>query len=682
MANSACSLGARVLILAPTGRDAESVSNVLSRRAIPHAAVGDLAALAQRIGDDAGAIVLTEEALLRADAAPLAAALNRQPKWSSLPFVFLTAKRQSSRLGPSGPRLPINATNVITLERPLGAESLLSAVQWALAARQRQFELRDQWHELQQSEQRLRQMADAMPQLVWSATPDGAVDYYNERCSEYQGLEQSTGAGWSWQPVIHPDDLPRTIENWEYSRATGEDFTCEHRLKMACGKWEWHVSRAVGARDVAGRVVKWYGTATNVHELKQAEQALVEFNTNLEAKVAERTAELEAAMEQRQRTEEALRQSQKMDAVGQLTGGIAHDFNNMLTGIIGSLEMMKRRLGAGRIDDLGRFMEAAHVSAQRAASLTHRLLAFSRRQSLNDKPIDVNELVQSLEDFLRRSLGERIELRIHTAAQLPAARADASQLESALVNLAINARDAMPDGGRLTIVTELVNLDRRDPHVDGSLHPGAYVALSVRDTGVGMTPDTLSKAFDPFFTTKPIGQGTGLGLSMVYGFARQSGGDARISSVPGRGTTVELLLPLAGEDAGDAVGTAPIPPTGRGERVLVVEDEPAVRMLVREVLDELGYAAEEARDSSTALGILLSQKRVDLLISDVGLPGMNGRQLAEQARQHRPDLKVLFVTGYAEHAAARSSFLEPGMDLIVKPFTFDGLAVKIREMIA
>jgi CheY-like chemotaxis protein len=322
------------------------------------------------------------------------------------------------------------------------------------------------------------------------------------------------------------------------------------------------------------------------------------------------------------------------------------------------------------------------VSAQRAASLTHRLLAFSRRQSLDDKPIDVNSLVGSLEDFLRRTIGENIQLSMRLAKSLTAARADSSQLESALVNLVINARDAMPDGGQLTIETSEVKLGKKDVQTQPGMQPGQFISIMVTDSGVGMSPEVLAKAFDPFFTTKPIGQGTGLGLSMVYGFTQQSGGMVRIGSQPGKGTAVEILLPVADAPARAAEEHKAAAPDGKGETVLVVEDEPAVRMLVREVLDELGYASEEAKDGYAALEILRSQRRIDLMVSDVGLPGMNGRQLAELARETRPDLRVLFVTGYAEHAAARSNFLAPGMDLIAKPFAFDSLAVKIREMLA
>ena len=384
----------------------------------------------------------------------------------------------------------------------------------------------------------------------------------------------------------------------------------------------------------------------------------------------------------RKRAEAALRQAQKMEAVGQLTGGIAHDFNNMLAGIIGAMNLIRRRIDSGRTDDIDRFLDAATTSARRGAALIQRLLAFSRRQSLDPQPIDTNALVVSMEDLLRRTLGEQVRLEFRLGDDLPAARADANQLESALLNLAINARDAMPDGGSLTVETTALAVDAAEAARHDGLAPGGYVVLSVGDTGTGMAPDILAKIFDPFFTTKPIGQGTGLGMSMIYGFVKQSGGHIRIDSQPGQGTTVMLYLPRA-ESAAEADAPAEAAEPARaidGECVLVVEDDPAVRMLVMEVLADLGYHAYEAGDANEALPCLQSDRRIDLLVSDVGLPGMNGRQLAEIARQHRPGLKVLFMTGYAENAINRDGFLDEGMEMMTKPFGLDDLATRIRGM--
>ena len=420
-----------------------------------------------------------------------------------------------------------------------------------------------------------------------------------------------------------------------------------------------------------------YEARDRLIDLSQSEQRLQSTLETLEQQVEERTAQL-------RNNEEALRQSQKMEAVGQLTGGIAHDFNNMLTGIIGSLDLMQRYIAAGRSDEIGRFTDAAVSSAHRAAALTHRLLAFSRRQSLDRRPLDPNQLVMSLEDLFRRTKGAHIALKLQLGHDIWPVNTDASQLENALLNLVINARDAMPDGGELRIETANSYLDGTDITTLEPVKAGDYVMLGVCDNGTGMAPKILAKAFDPFFTTKPIGQGTGLGLSMIYGFAQQSGGHVTIHSEPGQGTCVRLYLPRLYGTALESslpqhLGEAPL--ALAGEAVVVVEDDPAVRMLVVNVLDELGYTAHQAADARTALPLLESDLRVDLLVTDVGLPGMNGRQLAEIARQHRPGLKVLFMTGYAEKAAERQGFLEDGMDMVAKPFSIDLLATKIRSMI-
>jgi PAS domain S-box-containing protein len=381
--------------------------------------------------------------------------------------------------------------------------------------------------------------------------------------------------------------------------------------------------------------------------------------------------------------EEALRQSQKMEAVGQLTGGIAHDFNNLLQGITGSLSVIQKRIAQGRVGELDRFIAGAMTSASRAAALTHRLLAFSRRQPLDPRAVRANPLVQSMEDLLRRTLGERIDLQLALGRELWPTMCDPNQLESAILNLVINARDAMPDGGRLSIETRCADLDAAAAGALRDGKPGSYVVIGVTDTGSGMSADTIDRAFEPFFTTKPIGQGTGLGLSMIYGFVRQSGGFVTIDSGLGIGTKVEIYLPVhRGEDQEDD----PLQPvtdagrvTGKNETVLVIEDEEVVRALIVEVLNELGYRALEAVDGPSGLAILESRQRIDLLITDIGLPGLNGRQVADAARQLRPNFKVLFMTGYAENAAVAPGVLEPGMTMITKPFAIETLALRIRE---
>ncbi|MDD2859850.1 MAG: PAS domain S-box protein [Acidiphilium sp.] len=396
------------------------------------------------------------------------------------------------------------------------------------------------------------------------------------------------------------------------------------------------------------------------------------------------TAEVQAASALAE-TEAALRQSQKMEAVGQLTGGIAHDFNNLLQGITGNLEIIQRRVQQGRLDDLTQFVAGASGAAQRAAALTHRLLAFSRRQPLDPKPVDANSLLASMEDLVRRTIGEPISFALVLAPDLWVTRCDANQLESAVLNLVINARDAMPDGGTLTIETSNAHLDKAYAASQLGIHPGEYVVICVTDTGIGMDQDTIAKAFEPFFTTKPIGQGTGLGLSMIYGFSQQSEGYTKIYSEIGKGTTIKLYLPRF---RGNVVEHDMLPQltddhnSQAGELVLVVEDDAIVRGLVVEQLRELGYEAIEAFDGPGGLEILRSVRHIDLLITDVGLPGLNGRQMADGARALRPELKVLFMTGYAENAAVSSGFLEPGMELITKPFAMETFASRIRSILS
>ncbi|GAA4343228.1 hypothetical protein GCM10023144_45900 [Pigmentiphaga soli] len=463
--------------------------------------------------------------------------------------------------------------------------------------------------------------------------------------------------GASLLDFVHPDDVALTRIEMRRLTLGQHSLRFEIRCRHRQGAYRWISWRA--AADEAG-----------IHAVGR-----------------DVTAEREAG-EALRRAEEQLRQAQKMEAVGQLTGGIAHDFNNILQGVIGPLDLIRRSIELGRTANLGRFIDTAIAAAHRAAALTHRLLAFSRRQSLDPKPIDLGALVSSLEDLLRRTLGERIVLQTASQEGLWHALTDANQLENSVLNLVINARDAMPAGGRLTIATANVRAGSDPALRDDGIEAGDYVMLSVADTGTGMPPEVVEKAFDPFFTTKPIGQGTGLGLSMIYGFAKQSNGHVRIHSRVGVGTEVRLYLPRCEPEPPARPAEPPVveaaaaQPQGAGETVLVVEDDPAVRMVVVEVLRGLGYATLEAADGAQGLAAIDAAPRVDLLVTDVGMPGINGRELASRARRLRPGLAVLFMTGYAENAQLRSGFLEPGMEMIIKPFAIDHLAATVREMLA
>ena len=402
------------------------------------------------------------------------------------------------------------------------------------------------------------------------------------------------------------------------------------------------------------------------------------------AKVTRDLTERREAQLELERSQEALFQSQKMEAVGHLTGGLAHDFNNLLTGITGSLDLMQMRLAQGQINELERYMTAAQGAASRAATLTHRLLAFARRQTLEPKPVDANRLVSGMEELVRRTVGPNVEIETVLSAGLWPCFCDANQLENAILNLCINARDAMPDGGRITIKSVNAWIDRRAAK-ERDMPAGQYVAICVTDTGVGMTPDVIARACDPFFTTKPPGEGTGLGLSMIFGFAKQSNGQVKIYSEVGQGTTVKIYLPRyhgkAAEEGPKEVLEKPAR-SSTGETVLVVDDEPTVRMLVGDTLAELGYQGIEAADAASGLKVLKSDVNIDLLITDVGLPGgMNGKQMVDAARNSRPHLKVLFITGYAENAALSNGHLEPGMHVLSKPFAMEVLAERIRSII-
>ncbi|WP_432331939.1 PAS domain-containing protein [Agrobacterium rosae] len=456
--------------------------------------------------------------------------------------------------------------------------------------------------------------------------------------------------------IIHPDDVPRTTAALSKMAVTGQPTRFENRILTKTGVWtpiDWTVSPEADN-------VNFIAVGRDLSEYKARE------------------AELADAQEQ-------LRQAQKIEAIGQLTGGLAHDFNNILAGISGSLEMMSTRLSQGRVGELDRYLVGASGATKRAAALTQRLLAFSRRQTLDPKPTNLNSLVHGMLELVHRSIGPSIEVETDAADGLWTTFVDAGQLENALLNLCINARDAMPEGGKITIETENLWLDERLAKERG-LKAGPYVSLCVRDTGTGMSHEVMSRAFDPFYTTKPIGQGTGLGLSMVHGFAGQSDGAVHIESEIGRGTTIAIYLPRHGTDlpVEDSHGNPQsLSPQSSGrETILVVDDEPLVRMIAAEQLQELGYTVLEADDGRSALEILNSDRVIDLLVTDVGLPnGINGRQLAEAARVSRPELAVLFITGYAESAVLNHGDLDHGMHVLTKPFQMDVFAEKIKHLV-
>ena len=506
---------------------------------------------------------------------------------------------------------------------------------------------------------------------------DGTIQFWSRGCERLYGWAPEEVVGRSAHELLQTE-FPMPLA--EIEAILLRDDAWHGDLRHVCRDGTPVVVAAHKAlrRDERGRPAAVMESLADVTALRQAQVDLERLNAELEVRVQARTVELMAA-------EANLRQAQKMEAVGQLTAGIAHDFNNLLTGIMGSLELLQSRAAQGRLGQADHYIDAAQGAAKRAAALTHRLLAFSRQQTLDPKPVNANRLITGIEEMIRRTVGPAVTVEVVAAGGLWATLVDPSQLESALLNLCINARDAMPDGGRITIETGNRWLDARAAH-ERDLPPGQYVSLCVSDNGTGMSTQVIAKAFDPFFTTKPIGTGTGLGLSMIYGFARQSQGQVRIYSEVGQGTMVCLYLPRhlnEAEEAESALDLAEAPRARQGETVLVVDDEPTVRMLVTEVLEDLGYTAIEAADGVAGLKVLQSDIRIDLLVTDVGLPGgMNGRQVAEAARVMRPKLKVLFITGYAENAVLSHGHLDLGMHILTKPFAIEALASRIKDMIA
>jgi PAS domain S-box-containing protein len=494
---------------------------------------------------------------------------------------------------------------------------------------------------------------------LWETSPDLLV------IIDFEGVFQRVNPAWTTMLGYQPDELVGHHVN-EFVIPDDHARTTDAYVLGASGGSPQVLNR-YRHKDGSTRWISWVASP--------ADGVIYAFGRNVTAEKAQAEALVQA--------EEALRQAQKMEAVGQLTGGLAHDFNNLLTGMMGNLELLQMRLARGRTDDLDRFINAAQGAGRRAASLTQRLLAFSRRQTLDPKPTDVNRLIVGLEELLRRTVGATTDIEIVQAGGLWATNIDASQLENAILNLCINGRDAMPDGGRLTIETANKWMDERTGR-ERDLPPGQYISICVTDTGTGMSAETIARAFEPFYTTKPLGHGTGLGLSMIYGFAKQSGGQVRIYSELGQGTTVCVYLPRHHGDVEDVAPDMAALPAGsaNAQTVLVVDDEATIRHLINEVLEDLGYTVVGASDGASGIKVLQSGAPIELLITDVGLPnGMNGRQVADEARRLRPGLKVLFITGFAENAAVGNGHLEPGMELLTKPFTLEGLSSKVADML-
>lgn len=640
--------------------------------------MSDLSSLLRVIGDDTAFVVLTEEALHSVDMKPLSEWILRQASWSDMPFLVLTKRGGGSERNPAAGRLSGILGNVSFIERPFHATSFISVAQTAMRGRRRQYEARARIEELREQERRLQTALEAGRLGAWELDLVTYELSTSPICKAIFGrLPNEPFAYPRLQASIHPDDLKGMHEALAATIETGVGFAAEYRVIWPDRSIHWVENRAQLLRNRIGVAVKLVGVSVDFTERRQILEQQRHLNELLEERVAARTAELEAAHEivlaeaaQRQKAEEQLRQIQKLEAIGQLTGGVAHDFNNLLMVVLGNLELIRKAVtNEAR---LVRLVDGALQAAKRGASLTQRLLAFARRQDLQVKAVDLRKLVTDMEDLLRRSIGPMIILDKEMPENLPHVLADANQLELALLNLAVNARDAMLEGGSLKIALAEINVAPGDKE----LSAGRYVLLSVADNGKGMDEDTLAKAVEPFFSTKELGKGTGLGLSMIHGLALQLGGSFSLESTLGSGTTAQLLIPAVEGDVVqvDVKGSSPvIMPDKQPKRILLVDDDILIAMSSADMVTDLGHEVVEAHSGAEALEILGSDQQFDLLITDYSMPGMNGADLVHAARRLVPDLPVLLASGYAD--------LPTGVQVdavrLGKPYTQDQLAHEI-----
>lgn len=680
----------RALILAPRGRDAAVASALLGEVGIASQACPDLTALCLALDDGVGLLILVEEAVRTADLQGLVAWIGAQPPWSDLPVVLLTMRGDGSERTPEAARLTELLGNVTFIERPFHPTTLISVVRTCLRGRRRQYEAQAHLVErdrlvadLASERARFATLIEHLPVGVSLMDQDGRIMLYNPAFEGFvpdaaiPSRQPHDDHGW-----IGHDDQGRLLSQDQFpgARALRGEMVhgVEFMYRLPDGSTTWIRVSGVPVRDGTGQVKGALAVIVDIGAQKAAQEALQRLTTTLEATVRERTRELEetlerlrAEMRDRERAEEQLRQTQKLETLGQLTGGVAHDFNNLLMAVLGNLELLRKRLPDDPTSE--RLFEGAMQGAQRGATLTQRLLAFARRQDLQPQAVDLSGLLEGMRTLLERSVGPRVVLRIDAPTDLPPVLIDPNQLELAILNLAINSRDAMPDGGTLT-----VSLDEAPVSVASGLAPGAYPRLCVRDTGTGMDAQTLLRAIEPFFSTKGIGKGTGLGLSMVHGLAVQSGGAFRLSSVPGHGTLVELWLPKATS----SVQTVELPQAPTADAppavVLVVDDDALIAMSTMDMLADLGHTVLEANSGSDALELLRSGQAVDLLLTDYAMPGMTGVELAQAARAAVPDLPVLLATGYADLPEG----IVADLPRLAKPYTQAQLAMATSKLLS
>jgi PAS domain S-box-containing protein len=675
----------RAVILAPTGRDA-SVAVALITEAGYYANIcSDLGALLREIEAGAGLAVIADEAIKTADLRGLMGWLNDQPSWSDFPFVLLTHQGGGPERNPDAMRLGQVLGNVTFIERPFHPTSLVSVVGSAVRGRRRQYQTRAILADLTESEGLLQTALDGghlgalelhLPEFELEAS---------DTCKAFFG--RKPGEPFSYQDLlaaVHPDDRARRLEVLNLAIATGSDYSIEYRNIWPDGSQHWVEVRARVVRRPDGSLKSLVGVSSDITARKVAEieretllsqlaaerTALAELTATLEQRVEQRTADLMKEVAAREKAQEQLRQAQKMETIGQLTGGVAHDFNNLLMAVMGNLDLLRKRLP----DDprLRRLIDGALQGAERGATLTQRLLAFARQQDLKAVPIDLRVLLQGMIDLLQRSLGPRVGLRLDVPEGLPPARVDANQLELAVLNLAINARDAMPDGGSIDI-----RVAEYRASGEPALKAGRYLKLAVIDTGTGMPPEILKRAIEPFFSSKPLGKGTGLGLSMVHGIAVQLGGALQLSSAVGKGTTATLLLPVATAAPETESPADTSQKVHRSAVILFVDDDPLIAMSTTEMLEDLGHRVIGANSGLHALDILRSEQQIDLMMTDHVMPGMTGIELAAASRKVRPSLPILLATGYAELPEGA----QVDLPRLAKPYHQDQLRDRLEQLL-
>jgi len=670
----------RALVLAPRGRDAAVASTLIEPAGVSCIVCPRLAAVVDFLDDDVAFLLITEEAIRGADLKPLAVWLANQPPWSDLPFLLVTDHGAGPERNPIASRWLETLGNVSFIERPFHPTTLVSVARAAVKGRRRQHDTRRLLANLRESDVRLRTALHAGRLTAWEfdfATSRLAVSAEGKSILgragvQEMGLDELLGG-------VAPDDRARVAQALGHSVATGEDFAADLRFERPDGTLLWLDVRARLVRDPGGAPRRFVGLASDITARKSAEVALQGMNEQLEKRVEERTAQLRSAHDQllaqiteRETTEAQLRQMQKLESIGQLTGGVAHDFNNLLTAVIGNLELLRKRVPPTPSSD--RLIDGAMQGAQRGAALTQRLLAFARHQALDARPVDLGDLVRGMDDLLHRSLGPSVTMVQDLPAGIPPAHVDANQVELALLNLAVNSRDAMPAGGTLTLALDVAETD-----ATSDLAAGQYVRLTVSDTGAGMDSETLRKAIEPFFSTKDVGKGTGLGLSMIHGLAQQLKGALRLFSTPGQGTRAELWLPVA-HGAAELAAPEPAaraPDTKRRATLLFVDDDFLIGLSTTSLLEDLGHTVVKASSGPEALEVLRAGGPIDLMITDYAMPGMTGLELAEAARALRPDLPILLATGYADLPS------RPNLELprLSKPYQQQQLAEQIQGLL-